>query len=144
MAPRDLPFLWREQEAYAWQPEGKFRCQQMSKEADRKADECEIAERKQSGKADTISDAYSAMKLNKTDLANLAAFLKLLEDKSDAVTRPDAPTNDAIVRAGSPDPLARSSTLLPRAMARAPGRTSVIAARCITVFSCQRRQAVSS
>ncbi len=43
----------------------------------------EVAKQKQSGKADKISDAYSAMKLNEQDLANLAAFLKLLEDVPD-------------------------------------------------------------
>lgn len=43
----------------------------------------EVAKQKQSGKADQLSDAYSAMKLNEQDLVNLAAFLKLLEDVPD-------------------------------------------------------------
>ena len=38
---------------------------------------------KQSGKSDGISDEYAAMQLNATDVSNLIAFLKLLDDVSD-------------------------------------------------------------
>lgn len=43
----------------------------------------EASKEKQSGQADDISDAYSAMKLNAKDVAGIVAFLKLLEDVPD-------------------------------------------------------------
>ncbi|MCH7990004.1 MAG: c-type cytochrome [Planctomycetes bacterium] len=43
----------------------------------------EASRQKRSGKADKISDAYSAMKLSEEDIPKLAAFLKLLEDVPD-------------------------------------------------------------
>jgi hypothetical protein len=43
----------------------------------------EASRQKQSGKADEISDVYSAMKLSERDIPGLVAFLKLLEDVPD-------------------------------------------------------------
>ena len=43
----------------------------------------QAAREKQSGKADTISKYYSAMRLDKKDIPGLIAFLKLLEDMPD-------------------------------------------------------------
>jgi arylsulfatase A len=43
----------------------------------------QAAREKQSGKADTISKLYSAMRLDKEDIPGLIAFLKLLEDMPD-------------------------------------------------------------
>jgi len=43
----------------------------------------ETSRQKRLGKADEVSDAYSAMKLSERDVRGLAAFLKLLEDVPD-------------------------------------------------------------
>jgi hypothetical protein len=43
----------------------------------------QAAREKQSGKADTISKLYSAMRLDKEDIPGLIAFLKLLADMPD-------------------------------------------------------------